>query len=213
MNEVSNNNNTSTMIGSLVNIYNKARLTGKLKAKNLYMLDAIYKLIGDCGSSLTHDQKVLLAELYTKIASDSDEICIYTELSGLDSSFSQSTSSNNAVVVSENKIYYWQENSPSVTAADIQLAILNDSYLTSKPYDFNTAFISGKTISYSSVGLISFAIPNASSTSNYKIYDYLNNDVTSGFTKTFISTKNILLFTSNNIYSYGDLLFKIIKIA
>lgn len=213
MNEVSINSHTSTMFGSLTNIYNKAKMNGKLKSSNLYLLEAIYKLVGECELSLTQTQKTSLIDLYKNIISKSDEICLYTDLDELKSTFTQSASNDNGLVVSENKIHYWQETSTSVTFADIQASLLNDAYLAAKAYDTNTAFQSGKTISYNNVGLISFAIPKATSVSNYKIYDYLNNDVTAGFDKAFISTKNILLFTSKNIYGYGNLLFKLIKIA
>jgi len=211
MNEVSINSHTSTMFGSLTNIYNRAKSNGKLKSSNLYLLEAIYKLVGECELSLTETQKNSLIELYRNVIATSDEICSYTELDELKSKFNQSGSNDNGLVISENKIHYWQENEVSSTSSNILISLLEDSYLNSKPYDTNAAFQSGKTISYNSVGLISFAVPNASSSSNYKIYDYLNNDVTSGFTRNFISTKNILVYISNNIYAYGDLLFKIIK--
>lgn len=213
MNEVNSNDHISTMIGSLTNIYNKARLSGKLKATNLYLLEAVYKLIGECELSLTQTQKTLLIELYRNIVATSDEICFYTDLEEMKSSFTQGNSSGNGLIISENKIHYWQETDVSTTSSSILTSLLSDAYLASKPYDTNVAFQAGKTISYTNVGLISFAIPKATSISNYKIYDYLDNDVTTGFTKTFISTKNILVFISNNIYGYGDLLFKVIKIA
>lgn len=213
MNEVSSTDHISTMIGSLTNIYNKARLNGKLKATNLYILEAIYKLIGECELSLTQTQKTLLIELYRNIVATSDDICYYTDLEEMKSKFTQGNTSDNGLIISENKIHYWQETEVSTTATDIQTSLLSDAYLASKPYDTNAAFQAGKTISYINVGRISFAIPKATSVSNYKLYDYLGNEVTSGFTKAFISTKNILVYTSINIYGYGDLLFKVIKTA
>lgn len=66
---------TSVLIGSLEKIYKQLRLTGKLKSTDLYILDAIYKLLNGCDASLTHIQRRELLSLYNDILNSSQTLC------------------------------------------------------------------------------------------------------------------------------------------
>ena len=65
----------TVMTCSLDVIYNQSRITGKLNASNLYLLEAINKLLMGCNSSLTERQKRSLFTLYNNILTSSKEIC------------------------------------------------------------------------------------------------------------------------------------------
>ena len=65
----------SIVTSSLSAIYNQSRITGKLNSSNLYLLEAINKLLGGCTTSLTTVQKRILFSLYNSILTSSKEIC------------------------------------------------------------------------------------------------------------------------------------------
>ena len=110
-----------------------------------------------------------------------------------------------------NYIYYWQEDGPSITISEITDLLDDFGFIFSKEKDTKQAFSIGKDISYILVGRISFAIVDSKSTDDYIIYDYLNNNVTEGFTKIYIESHKLITYVSNNIYANGIMNFKIKK--
>lgn len=104
-------------------------------------------------------------------------------------------------------IYYWQLTSSSDTISNLP-SPLTDNYLESKAKDTLERFNIGKIINYSNIAKIAFAIKNSLS-SNFAIYDSLNNDVTSQFDKIYNSATKTVLFVSKANYSYSNIFFKI----
>ena len=103
-------------------------------------------------------------------------------------------------------IYYWQEDSVTNTIEDIIPEINNREKLQATYLDFND----GKAITYSNIGRICFLLNNETST-NYSIYDELNNDVTSLFDLQYVLDVNGVIIVSKSIYSHGVINLKIIK--
>lgn len=212
--DINEKTHTSVVIGSLDKIYNQSRVTGILHSNDVYILDAIYKLLSGCTASITHIQRRSLISLYNTILNSSKYTCKSIILSQdkviLKSKFTQAEYTDCNTTANLQKIYYWQEPNISVVENDIINNVSINGYLQSKPFDTIPSFEIGKTISYTSIGLISFAITNSLETDNYRLYDIMNNDVTDGFTRSYLNNKTIL-FVSNNIYSHSNMFIKLIK--
>lgn len=225
MAEINEKGHVSVIIGSVDKSYKKARLTGKLESNDPYILEAIYKLLGACYTSLSQPNRRTLTTLYNRILTTSKNTCMpmvlaqdkkspkheFIQAEFLDCNTSSSSGSSPAN--SDNKIYYWQESDYSKTNSDVINEIHTSGFLISQPSDTLASFSSGKTITYSKVAIICFAFNNTKSTSTFNILNQFNVDITSGFTKTFVSDMNLTLFTSNNIYSNSDILFKLNKLT
>ena len=212
--DINEKTHTSVVIGSLDKIYNQSRVTGVLHSNDVYILDSIYKLLSGCTTSITHTQRRSLISLYNTILNSSKYTCKSIILSQdkviLKSKFTQAEYTDCNTTANLQKIYYWQEPNIDIILDDIIGNVSINGYLQTKSFDTIPVFEIGKTISYTSVGLISFAITNSLETDNYRLYDIMNNDVTETFTYTYLDNKTIL-FTSNNIYSHGNLFIKLIK--
>jgi hypothetical protein len=215
--EINEKGHVSVIIGSLEKTTRKARLTGKLNSNDPYILEAIYKLLGACYTTLSQPNRRTLTTLYNRILTTSKNTCMPMVLpqdkKSPKSVFIQAEFLDcNTYPVNE-KIFYWQEDSYYTTNADVVLKVDDTGFLKSKSSDTFTNFDAGKTIPYTSIGRICFAITDTKTTSTFKILNSLGIDVTSGFTKTFINSINTTLYVSTNIYSHGDILFKINKLT
>jgi len=212
--DINEKTHTSVVIGSLDKIYNQSRVTGVLHSNDVYILDAIYKLLSGCSTSITHIQRRSLISLYNTILNTSKYTCKSIILNQdkviLKSKFTQAEYTDCNTIGNLQKIYYWQEPNIDILLDDIISNVSVNGYLQTKSFDTIPVFEIGKTISYINIGLISFAITNSLETDNYRLYDIMNNDVTDGFTRTYLDNKTIL-FVSNNIYSYSDMFIKITK--
>lgn len=208
---IEQNNHQAVLNSSLDVVFNKARISGKINVINIYILNIIFKLLNTPYIELTVTQKEYLINLYRQVYFESKEICkikdynptIYPTIK----TFKQAdfTDCNNFEVI-EN-IYYWQNDSLSlITPVISTLDFFND-----KEFDSKLNFQNGKSISFSLIGQINFAIFK-SDNSDFEIKDILGNVINSQFNKIFNSTYNVTIFTSKNIFSHGDINFKIIKI-
>lgn len=217
MTEINEKGHVSVIICSLEKGYRKARLTGKLHSNDPYILEAIYKLLGACYTTLSHSNRRTLTTLYNRILTTSKYTCMPMVLPQDKKSpkpvFIQAEFLDCNTYPSFQKIFYWQEADYYVTNDDIVLKVDDNGFLKSKPSDTLAVFETGKTIPYASIGRICFAITDTKTTSTFKISNTLDIDVTSGFTKTFINSINTTLYVSTNIYSYGDIKFKIKKLT
>jgi len=212
--DINEKTHTSVVVGSLDKIYNQSRVTGVLHSNDVYILDSIYKLLSGCTTSITHTQRRSLLSLYNTILNTSKYTCKSIILSQnkvvLKSKFTQAEYTDCNTTANLQKIYYWQEPNIDILLNDIINNVSVNGYLQTKSFDTIPVFEIGKTISYTSIGLISFAITNSLETDNYRLYDIMNNDVTDGFTRTYLNNKTIL-FVSNNIYSHSDMFIKLKK--
>lgn len=212
--EINEKNHTAIVIGSLDKIYNNSKITGTLRSNDVYILEAIYKLLGGCTTSISHIQKRTLISLYNTTLNTSKFTCKSSVIKVNDyilkSKFTQANYTDCNTISDLQKVYYWQESNTSITEADIINNVNINGYLQTKLFDTIPVFNVGKTISFTNVGLISLAVTNSLETDNYRIYDILNNDITDSFSRTYLNNKTIL-FISNNIYSYGDLFIKLNK--
>lgn len=217
MTEINEKGHASVIIGSLEKTYRKARLTGKLNSNDPYILEAIYKLLGACYTSLSQPNRRTLILLYNRILTTSKNTCMPMVLEQDKRSpkpqFVQSEFLDCNTYTSYQKIFYWQETDYYTTNLNVVAKVDDNGFLKSKQSDSLTVFSSGKNIPYENVGRICFAITDTKSASTFNILNSLNIDVTSGFTKTFINSINTTLFVSTNVYSYGSILFKINKLT
>lgn len=215
MMDINEKTHTSVVIGSLDKIYNQSRVTGILHSNDVYILDAIYKLLSGCTTSITHIQRRSLISLYNTILNSSKYTCKSIILNKdkviLKSKFTQAEYTDCNTTTNLQKIYYWQEPNITIIEKDIINNVSINGYLQTKSFDTIPNFEIGKTISYTSIGLISFAITNSLETDNYRLYDILNNDITDGFNRTYLNNKTIL-FVSNNIYSHSNMFIKLKKL-
>ena len=215
--EINEKGHTSVIIGSIEKAYKKARLTGKLNSNDPYILEAIYKLLGACYASLSQQNRRTLTSLYNRILTTSKNTCMPTVLVQNKTQpkpvFIQAEFLDCNTSTTSQSIFYWQEASYYTTNSDVVSKINDAGFLSSKPKDTLQVFAAGKTIPYTNIGRICFAITDTKETSTFNILDVLNIDVTAGFTKTFTSSRNTTLFVSTNIYSYGDIKFKINKLT
>lgn len=155
-------------------------------------------------------------DLYRKIYFNSEEICHVTNVQKYQIqptiTFTQAETIDCNQYTQVNKIFYWQETDYNLDIDDIKLLITNTNYLNSKQNDIFVNFSNGKLINYENIGRISFAVIETESTDVFKIYDILNNDVTHTFDTYYETINNCRLFVSKNIYSHGEINFKIKKI-
>lgn len=214
--EINEQNHTGVLLSSLDKIYNKGRLNGKLNSINLYILNIIYKLLDNCCIELTQENKIQLMDLYRKIYYNSETICKVSNIKKYNIPvklhFEQAETEDCNVYPKANKIFYWQEESYVNTINVILDIIGNDDFFTLKSNDSLISFENGKLIEYNNIGRICFAIMESDENEVFKIYDILNNDITHSFITEYYTVKNCRLFISNNIYSHGDINFKIKKI-
>lgn len=210
---IDENTHIASTLASLDKIYNKAKINGLLEPENLYILDAIYKLTNGCYDVLTNTEYKILLNKYVKILDSKINVikalsCNTTEPQ-LKPVFIQSEANDCNDYVKSSKIYYWQEEDYTTTNLQIVNKVKVSGFLSTKPSTTYLAFKDGKLINYTNVGKICFALTESLITDDYLIYDILNNDITSTFTKTFIDLQNITVYTSNNIYGFGNITFKI----
>jgi hypothetical protein len=211
---VNDKNHTSLVIGSIERIYNKSKIYGKLKIKNLYFIDIIANLLNDKCVTLTTEQINSLLSIYYNITFQSNEICrpticqIYQ--STIKPAFIQAEADDCNDVPSFPKIYFWQELTTTANLANIQPLVNNQSYLSGKLSDTYQSFDTGRTVAYSNIGRICF-LATESTTTSYTMYDIMGNDVTNAFDIVLMPLIKSTLFVSKNIYSHGDIYFKIKK--
>jgi len=217
MTEINEKGHVSVIIGSIEKTYRKARLTGKLNSNDPYILEAIYKLLNACYATLSQKNRSTLTTLYNRILTTSKNTCMPMVLEQdkkkPKSVFIQAEFLDCNTYSPSQEIFYWQEDSYYTTNLDVVEKMDDISFLRTKKKDTLLSFKTGKTIAYSEIGRICFAITDTKTSSTFNILNSLNIDVTNGFTKTFTSKTNSTLFVSTNIYSHGDMLFKINKLT
>ena len=216
MQQINETSHYSTIISSLNKEYKKTKLGKTLTPNDIYLLDIVYNLLQGCCLELSDIEIKKLLQLYNNILFNSKIICNnnYQEtyqMSKKDKFIQAEKTDCNNYPSNTNYIYYWQEDGPSITISEITDLLDDFGFIFSKEKDTKQAFSIGKDISYILVGRISFAIVDSKSTDDYIIYDYLNNNVTEGFTKIYIESHKLITYVSNNIYSNGIMNFKIKK--
>lgn len=109
-------------------------------------------------------------------------------------------------------IFYWQEEFTSTFITVIEDYEDNqENYFNGKANSNQQDFINGVNIEYTGIGRHCFGI-RATDSSNWNIFDYLNNNVTSIFDKHYDSENQTLIFVSKAIYPAGTMNYKIIKL-
>jgi hypothetical protein len=214
--EINEQTHEGILISSLNKVYNKGRVYGKLKALNLFILNLTFKLLDGCCLELTNAERRQLLDIYRKIYFNSEDVCNSVPLSKYEliqkSKFTQAEVTDCNEYTKFENIYYWQEENLSTRYADVYPLSKVDGFTKDKLFDKETVFEVGKFIPYTKIGVIGFFITDTKSNDVYKIYDYLDNDVTDLFDQIFVVEKNSILFVSKNIYSHGIMKFKIKKI-
>lgn len=216
MQQINEKQHYATIISSLNKEYNNLKLGRRMNTVDSYLLDIVFNLIHNEKLNLTTTDEQSLLKIYNTILYNSKTICsdVYIDTceSEIKSKFIQadntdcgSTSSGSSPEIPVYHISYWQENSISNTIEDI-IPEVDNRVKQDATYP---AFETGVTINYSNIGRVCFMLNNTLSSDEYSIYDLLDNNVTSSFSRYYDSTDKYILFVSNNIYSYGDILFKI----
>ena len=218
MQHVNEKSHYATVISSLNKEYYKVRVGKQINAVDIYLLDITFNLLNGSELTLLDSEIECLLDIYSVIINSSKNICINTYLdtckSDIKSKFIQADNTDCGSIGSEtdveivlNRVYYWQEDSILNKYEDIIPEIGNRI----KQDDTLSAFNIGKTISYSNIGRVCFLIDNTLPSDEYSLYDILDNNVTSAFSRYYDTTEKYTVFISNNIYAYGDILFKIKK--
>lgn len=218
MAEINEKGHVSVIIGSIEKSYKKARLTGKLTSNDPYILEAIYKLLGACYTSLSQPNRRTLTTLYNRILTTSKNTCmpmiLAQDIKVVKPEFIQAEFLDCNTYESNQSVYYWQEIGSSIVNADVLAKIAVPGFLHAKPSDTLAAFAAGKTITLipNNIGRVCFAVTDTKSTSTFSILDSSNTNITSAFTKTFINI-HTTLFVSISTYAYGSILFKVNKLT
>jgi hypothetical protein len=211
---VNDKNHTSLVIGSIERIYNRSKIYGKLKIKNLYFIDIIANLLSGKCITLTSEQTNGLLSIYYATTFQSSEICRPTICKMYQSTarpaFIQAETEDCNDAPLNSSIYYWQEPYILNDESIYNLAI-GTGYMQGKSSDTYENFEKGKYITYSDIGKVTFFAFN-SNNFDFVITDILNNDVTHAFNLTYVPKLNATLFISNNIYSHGIMFFKFKKL-
>lgn len=214
MQQINEKSHYSTIISSLNKEYKQSKIGKTITPNDIYLLDVVYNLLQGCCLELNNIEIKKLLKIYNTVLHTSKIVCNnnYQEVYQVSKKdkFIQAEKTDCNTISNLQKVYYWQEPNIDILLDDIINNVSVNGYLQTKSFDTIPTFEIGKTISYTSIGLISFAITNSLETDNYRIYDIMNNDVTESFTRTYLDNKTIL-FVSNNIYSYGDLFIKLLK--
>lgn len=216
--EISEKSHTSILITSLNKIYNKVKLGKPLKSNKLYLLNIIYKFLFDNIIELDSNQKKQLINLYRNLYfHNEDQICKGPLIKKYQfqnkNKFIQAQVEDCNSYPKYDKIFYWQETNYQTDENIIQDLINQTGYFDTKLYDTFLNFKNGKNIEYNNIGRICFGIMESNILDEYNIYDSLNNNVTHTFNTIFIDEINTLLIVSQNIYSHGNMTFKIKKIV
>lgn len=213
--EINEQNNTAVLISSLDRIFNQGKLNGKLNSIDLYILNLTHNLLDNCCIELTHYQRKALMDLYRKIYFNSEEICHVTNVQKYQIqptiSFTQAETTDCNQYTKFENIYYWQEQTLGKTIDEIALEVSNTGFFNGKLFDTEVKFETGVDCNFNQIGYICLAILDTLPTDTYKIYDYLNNDVTHMFERIYVDQINTILFVSNNIYSHSTTNLKIKK--
>ncbi len=210
--EINEKSHISVVISSLDKIYKQAKMDGQLHPKDIYYLNIMYKLLNNSYIELSNEQKQHLVSLYNKITFKSKYICpptLYKKHQQTKQTFTQAETSDCGDINTFAKIFYWQEEDFTTTIENI-IPQLNTEFLSEKLSDSYLNFETGKTIDYSEIGRICF-LAMSSNTIDYIVKDILDNDITDAFDLIIIDEIQATLFVSKNIYSFGDIFFKIIK--
>lgn len=210
--EITGNNHALVLNASLTKLYNQARLKGKLESNDLYILNILYNLINECHITITRKQKTQLECLYRTLYNNSKNICKVKTVVGypvdLSTKFIVREKTDQEIIPTVSKVSYWQEPL-GITSNDILDLIDTGTYIETKSSATRAVFESGIDINYTDIGLIVFALNCSEETTQYAIYDILNNDVTNGFESFFNSDLGTRIFISFNIYAFGSINFKI----
>lgn len=198
-----------TTISSLEQNYRQAVKTGKLYPQDIYLLNIINNLL-ECNFNLSNKQKDCLNSIYDYLLINSKNICPVlipeTYQTTPIKNYTQSEISDENDYTEYKKIIYWQSNFEQDyldIVENLNIATLNvsDTYLS---------FEIGKLINFNEIGKICFLLIS-SGDNEYTIFDILGNNITDSFHKVFITNLNSNIYISKNIYSHGEMYFKINK--
>lgn len=203
------------MIGSLDKVYKQVRLTGKLNVDDIYILEAIYKILIGCETSIDSYQRKILISSYNQILNSSKNICPPTilpqEQIQYKSKFLQAEYLDCNNYPNIDKIYYWQEIDYNTSNEDILDAAKLPNFTKNKPSDKYSVFEKGKSITYTNVGRIGFLAIDTVIEDIFNLYDVGGVNITDGFVIVFIPEINSTLISSINVYSNSVMNLKIIK--
>lgn len=199
---------------SLETSYKYLKKTGTVKVRNLYFLNILFNILNDEELDLSISEKQNILNIYKNTYLQNEEICKISEnlpIYPIINNFEQADYNDCVEFNDFDKIYYWQYNQFIKTFQSIKDDVITTDFFNDKLYKTYVEFNNGVNIEYSNIGKICFALFSPSS-NTYIIEDILGNNVTSQFDTQFIQSHNVLLFASKNIYSHGNIHFKI-KIA
>lgn len=213
--QIQEKNHFAVLNSSLEKAYNKSKTNGVLENIDLYFLNCIYKLITNSYLTLTSLELNKLISFYNKLLIYNKDLCNLQFITQYRINnvkhFQQADSSDCNELNDFGKIYYWQEDNYLTLNNDILLLLNNINFFNNKQNDTFINFKLGKNIDYLNIGKLCFAIIPSSVNDNYKIYDFLENDITHMFTKSFNTILNCTLYVSDNNYTLSNIKIKIKK--
>jgi hypothetical protein len=213
--EISEKSHIPILISSLDKAFNQGLLGRKIYTNDLYLLDIIYNLLNGCCLELSNSERKILIDLYYKLYLKSKQICPAPIINQYQltpkNKFLQAEKGDCCDFDLGDKIFYWQEDSLTSNINNILPLVDDTDYLDDKNYDTYEVFNNGKEIPYTNIGRIVF-LTLGSYDANFKIYDIDNNDITEQFNIEIVPAINSKLFVSLNVFSHGNIKFKIKKI-
>lgn len=212
---IDNINHISILNSSLHKIYNNALIGGKLKSIDLYVLNLLYKILNNSNIIISTENQNKIIEYYNNLLFSTNDICNLEFINQYKTNTINTTFQADFTDCNEfnpfAEIFYWQEDFLNNGVTNVVSDVVLPNYLDNKPFDTYVNFNNGKLITYSLIGNICFLATNTLSSTNLIIIDYLNNDVTHTFDKTYIPQLKATLYVSQNIYTLSDIQFKIKK--
>lgn len=203
--DINNKQHISVIIKSLENIYNQAKIYGKLNPRDLNYLNIIYKLLNSCYLDLSLKDIQKLIEVYNKIEFNSEFICapiIYPKHIQTKTTFVQAESKDCNNFPISNKIYYWEDFRLSSNITNLlKTEVLTTNYFIDKKFKTKSQFNTGVDIIYTETHKKCFMIFESVIT-DYIVYNLTTNTtITNDFDIVLIPTLNATLLVTNKDYS------------
>lgn len=203
-----------TLIGSLNKLFLNARNKGIIKAKELSLLNLIYKILSsNClGNNISNNNDYnKLLQLYYTILNKYSFLCKANITRDYYTNVEQVYTPHDYIANTVSEIFYWQEEDYNITNSYLLNNISNTNFYANRPSDSYANFETGKDILYNNIGRIVFLATEAGD-DTFEIRDINNNIINSQFDINEVPSLNSKLFVSKNIFSHGTVNFKIKKL-
>jgi len=191
----------SVIIKSLNNIYNQSKIYGKLNVEDINYLNIIYKLLNTCYLDLSVDEINTLSNLYENIQFHSKYICPvlkYPRHIQTKPTFTQAETNDCNTNPIIDKIFYWEDR--TFIDLDYNLQIVeqakNTTFLFAKTFQTYNFFNTGYNwpLEIGDARVMCLNIYEIQTGSEYKLYNELEEDITSLFYYHYIEETNSILY-------------------